>query len=64
MAEVQGKINIYLFMLAAAVLFAGCANQLAPGGGEIDRIPPEIVETYPADGAVNFNDEYIEFGFS
>jgi hypothetical protein len=64
MAEVQGKIKIYLFMLAAAVLFAGCANQLAPGGGEIDRIPPEIVETYPADGAVNFNDEYIEFGFS
>ncbi len=41
-----------------------CANQLPPGGGDIDRTPPEIVEVYPADGTINFEDDYFELGFS
>jgi uncharacterized protein (DUF2141 family) len=63
MVKITGKIKYYAF-LAAVLLLAGCANQLAPGGGEIDRIPPEIVEVYPANGTTGFNDKYIEFGFS
>ncbi len=45
-------------------IFSNCANQLPPGGGEVDKIPPKIIETYPADGTTNFNDDYFEIGFS
>jgi hypothetical protein len=29
------------------VFLGGCANQLQPGGGKIDKEPPQIVEIYP-----------------
>ncbi len=45
-------------------MLSDCANQLPPGGGEIDTIPPKIVEVYPENGTTNFHDEYIEFTFS
>ncbi len=41
-----------------------CANQLPPPGGEPDRIPPTIVEVYPLDGTINFDDNYFEIEFS
>lgn len=49
---------------ALVLLFGGCANQLPPGGGEVDRIPPEITEVYPANETTNFSDDHIELGFS
>lgn len=55
------KFKIILF---GFILIYGCANQLPPGGGEIDKIPPVISETYPIDGTTNFNEEYIELTFS
>ncbi|MCX8106561.1 MAG: Ig-like domain-containing protein [Ignavibacterium album] len=55
--------KIILAMLFAMILF-GCANQLPPGGGEVDTIPPEIIETYPKDGTVNYKENYFEFTFS
>lgn len=54
---------IIIFIIIATVLSA-CANQMSPTGGEIDRIPPEIIYTYPEDGKLNFNDNYLEFEFS
>ena len=45
-------------------LFFDCANQLPPGGGEVDKIPPKIIEVYPAQGTINFKDDYFEIGFS
>lgn len=54
--------NTILFFIG--LFLSGCANQLPPGGGDIDRIPPEIVEVYPADETINFNDKYFEIGFS
>lgn len=48
---------LFLFLVS-------CANQLPPGGGEIDLIPPEIVFTYPENETINFDDDYIEFEFS
>jgi len=48
----------------AAILLLKCANQLPPGGGEVDLIPPEIVEVYPEPGTVMFDDDYIEIDFS
>lgn len=41
-----------------------CANQLPPGGGEVDLIPPEIVEVYPEPGTVMFDEDYFEIEFS
>ena len=41
-----------------------CANQLPPSGGGIDLVPPKIVKTYPQNGTVNYNKDYVEFEFS
>ena len=61
MAEkAKQKLVFYLFLF---FLF-GCANQLPPGGGEVDRIPPEVVNVYPSDGTTNFKDDYLEIEFS
>jgi len=57
------KLNRILFLLTTLII-SGCANQIGPGGGEIDRIPPKIVSVYPENGTVNFQDDYIEFTFS
>lgn len=37
---------------------------MSPPGGDIDTIPPEVLETYPNDGTIFFSDDYIEFTFS
>ncbi len=60
-------VKLYLLILtfSLTILFiAGCANQLPPGGGEVDLIPPEIISSYPENETINFNDDYIEFEFS
>lgn len=43
---------------------SGCANQQPPGGGNIDTIPPKVIETYPENGSLNFSDDYVQFEFS
>ena len=62
MAKIK-KINITVEFILL-MLLAGCANQLPPSGGDIDKTPPEIVSVYPADGTINFNDDHIELEFS
>ena len=59
--KIKTKILILFICL---FLISGCANQLPPGGGEVDTIPPKIEEYYPANGSINFNDDYISFDFS
>ncbi len=61
--ESKEKIK-YILLFLTGILFSNCANQLPPGGGEVDNIPPEIIELYPANGTINFDDEYFELGFS
>jgi hypothetical protein len=41
-----------------------CANQLPPTGGEVDTIPPEIVEAFPPNRTVNHTEGYFEISFS
>jgi hypothetical protein len=53
-----------IFWLMLAFILSECANQLPPGGGEVDTIPPKIIEVYPEDGTTNFKDDYFELGFS
>lgn len=52
------------FQLTLAIIFVGCATQVPPSGGPPDTIPPEIIRTYPQNGAVNFKDDHIEVEFS
>ncbi len=54
--------KIIIFFLIA-ILFS-CANQMPPSGGPIDTIPPEVIEFYPANGTVNFNEKIISITFS
>lgn len=57
-------IKKFLFAVMFSLIAAGCANQLPPGGGEVDKIPPAITEVFPPNGTVNFNDNYFELSFS
>lgn len=61
--ETKGRLT-KIFIMVSAILLSDCANQLPPGGGEIDKIPPKIVEVYPQDGTIDFKDDYFELGFS
>ncbi len=60
---IKEKIKYFLLFLLG-MLIADCANQLPPGGGAIDTVPPKIVEVYPANSTTNFSDDHIEFDFS
>ncbi|MDP4117016.1 MAG: Ig-like domain-containing protein, partial [Bacteroidota bacterium] len=62
MARISGKIKYFLLMVF--MFLTGCANQQPPGGGEIDRVPPKIVEAYPKIGTTNYQDQYVELTFS
>lgn len=62
MARFTGTIILLLALIM--IVFTGCANQQPPGGGEVDRIPPKILEVFPGNGTVNYNDNYIEVTFS
>ena len=46
------------------MLFARCANQQSPGGGEVDTVPPLIKEIFPENGTVNYHEDYFEISFS
>lgn len=52
------------FIFISVLILSGCANQLPPGGGEVDKIPPEIIFSYPENETINFEDDFIEFDFS
>lgn len=54
----------YGIILLCSLGLAGCANQMAPPGGIVDRIPPGVVATNPANGTVNFRNNEIELEFS
>ncbi|MEX2584800.1 MAG: Ig-like domain-containing protein [Balneolaceae bacterium] len=53
-----------LLLLCLAGLFYSCATPIAPQGGPPDRTPPEISETEPETGTVNFEDREFRFSFS
>ena len=56
--------KLILSVLLLSIFIFRCANQLPPGGGEVDKVPPQIVEIYPENGTTNFNDDYFEITFS
>lgn len=46
------------------VIFSSCANQLPPGGGEVDTTPPELKSISPRPGTVNFKNRSIKIVFN
>jgi len=60
----NSKSIIKILTAASLILFTRCANQLPPGGGELDTVPPRIVEVYPENGSVNYHEDYFEISFS
>ena len=60
---IKTKIKYFLIILFSLIIIK-CASQLPPGGGEVDKIPPEIIEVYPEAGTTNFSDDYFEITFS
>lgn len=58
------KISKINYLFALIFIFWSCANQLPPSGGDVDRIPPEVIESYPKDRTTNFKENYFEIKFS
>lgn len=58
------QITNHLILILLIFTFVKCANQISPPGGEVDKIPPTIIDAYPENGTTNFNENEIEFSFS
>ena len=60
------KKYFILLPLLSAVLFYTCAVQRSPGGGPLDRTPPEIIYTFPAKDSLRIGRslQSIEIRFS
>jgi hypothetical protein len=54
---------IFLFF-PLFLMFWGCANQLPPGGGDEDKIPPKIVSVTPEANSLNFKGNVIHLEFN
>lgn len=64
MAQGKQQIIAIIEVVVLSIFLLGCANQMSPPGGEIDKIPPFIVESYPQNGTINFSKNEVEFSFS
>lgn len=64
MAKKSKTIKSTIIIAIIIALITGCANQLAPGGGPVDTMPPQIVEVNPQSGTVNFSDDRFTLTFS
>ena len=56
---VKSLLSIFLM-----IFFLSCAGQAPPSGGDVDRVPPEVIEIFPDEGTTNFNRDFIEIKFS
>ena len=62
-AGARTQVKNFLLLVTGLIL-SNCANQLPPGGGEVDKTPPKIIKVYPSNGTTNFKDDYFELEFS
>jgi uncharacterized protein (DUF2141 family) len=56
--------RISIIILAGVFFFTGCANQVAPSGGEVDKTPPVVVVCSPDSNTVNFTGNSVSFTFN
>lgn len=65
--KLNTNLNKYyksIFIILNSIMIFSCASQLPPGGGEEDKIPPEIISYYPLQAATNFSDDKVVFEFN
>lgn len=57
------KVSFQVFVIYLLIILVGCANQLPPGGGEEDKIPPKVKIISPKANSTYFtgNSVIIEF---
>lgn len=55
---------ILLFTVGYQFFLSSCAQVATPPGGDKDTIPPTIIESYPKNQALNFNDKKISLEFN
>ncbi|MGH2569450.1 MAG: Ig-like domain-containing protein, partial [Bacteroidota bacterium] len=55
--------TIRLALHCCILMLGGCAGQVPPDGGPIDRDPPQIISTYPANYTTQFHDNRIALEF-
>ncbi len=60
----MARLVKYYSIVVLMAFLSGCANMQAPGGGDVDRTPPQIVSVSPENGQRRFNYKEIEFTFS
>jgi hypothetical protein len=53
----------YLFLLSAAIVQYGCANESIPQGGKQDQEAPKITKSLPADRSIRFRSSKIQITF-
>jgi len=56
-------LKIIFLLSFITVIFYSCANPLPPTGGEEDKTPPTIVNSYPLPNTLNFKDNKIIIEF-
>lgn len=57
------NLRNFYYLLIALFFGAGCANIVAPTGGEKDMIPPKLVSVQPADSQLNVRTSKIRLNF-
>ncbi|MCF8412794.1 MAG: Ig-like domain-containing protein [Melioribacteraceae bacterium] len=58
------EISKIITNIIVALLLFSCANPLPPSGGEVDKIPPEIISFYPQNETTNYSENNLEIEFS
>jgi hypothetical protein len=59
------KLLAYIYFLSAVlIVLSACAKISSPTGGVRDRKPPEVTESLPVNGAINFSGKKIEITFN
>lgn len=61
--QAKTSFPFFIALLFFAHLLFGCAGQVPPDGGPIDREPPRIISTYPANYATQFRDTRVALEF-
>lgn len=57
------NLRNYYYLLIALFFGAGCANIVAPTGGDKDLVPPKLVSVQPADSQLNVRTSKIRLNF-
>ncbi|MEW6701556.1 MAG: Ig-like domain-containing protein [Bacteroidota bacterium] len=60
----KSKLIFKIIAFGIILFFTRCASQMPPDGGEVDKIPPKIIELFPENGTTNYKDNFFEITFS